>query len=322
MGDDGARYIADLLFANQSITDVNVCNNSIHTDGSNAIFEAVQSNSVLATLVVAKNKIRDEGVKKIAWAIERYAHYLFHPFERHESLRHLDLSTTSFGDKGAIALGLALSENTSLSTLCIDNNHLSESSGLALAEVLDKNTNLTFIDIQGNQIDHSTFLRIRHTLRRNKTNLMLQEPNRLQKELIRLKYTEFLLQEKETALKQCTKDRQKLQHQAQDATNINTSIRTRGDAQKDELQQQNNTEINMKDDFASKIKGKEDEMEKIKVSHEESMQALDAALKQEQAKRTMLEAETKKKEEDLDYFTNHQDKEIEYVANGINFVAK
>ncbi len=77
MGDDGARYVADLLFANETITYINVCNNSIHTDGSNAIFDAVQNNTVITSLLIAKNKIKDEGVKNIAKAIEKYEYKIW-----------------------------------------------------------------------------------------------------------------------------------------------------------------------------------------------------------------------------------------------------
>ena len=50
-------------------------------------------------------------------------------------------------------------------------------------------------DVRGNQLDHPTYLKIKKVLQRNKTDKMLIEPNKLKKEVIRLKYVQKLLQD-------------------------------------------------------------------------------------------------------------------------------
>lgn len=67
--------------------------------------------------------------------------------------------------------------------------------GLAIVDLLEKNHTIVSFDVRGNQLDHPTYLKIKKLMQRNKTDKMLVEPNKLRREVIRLKYVRHLLEE-------------------------------------------------------------------------------------------------------------------------------
>ena len=89
----------------------------------------------------------------------------------------LFLKRLGISDEGAVSFAIALTQNVSLLSLRLYNNHLSEDAGKALSELLIRNNTIVSIDIKGNQIDHSTYLKIKKTLKRNKVTKMQIEPN-------------------------------------------------------------------------------------------------------------------------------------------------
>ena len=110
--DDGARYIAGLLYHNFSgLCELNIDHSSITDVGAKTFADAFHQNSTLMELSVSNSNIGDTGAEALADS-------LYH----NSTLKELCLSFNSIGDAGAIALAKALHHNSTIRRLMLHGN--------------------------------------------------------------------------------------------------------------------------------------------------------------------------------------------------------
>ncbi|KAL9653145.1 hypothetical protein ABK040_006361 [Willaertia magna] len=288
IGDEGAEAVAEYLNEKHTLTYLNLSDNDITDIGALKLVDSLlSSENTLHTLILSDNKIGNNGAKGISKCIE----YPCSP------LQIIDLSSCGIGDPGGVALFVALTCNSTLATLKLYNNYLSESSGSAAIDLLDKNRTINSIDLKGNQLDHSTFLKIEKILIRNKTEKMLVEPNKLKRELIRLKYAGHLLNEATIKLNRQSERRKEAETRLE---RINEEISSTKEETKSLVK-----------DFAKQIDDEEDRIRYFQSKIEEKLkekQIQDKAFKQKfDSLREIQESENLNKEQ--------AEKELEEAKN-------
>ena len=99
------------------------------------------------------------------------------------------------GTERAIAMGVALASNRVLSALLLADNHISDDGGTAFAALLDKNRSLQRCTMNGNSVQHATITQIAKIAARNKQIKQDEVPSRLRREVIKLHYQMYKLEE-------------------------------------------------------------------------------------------------------------------------------
>ena len=111
--DDGARYIAGLLYHNFSqLCKLETDDCSITDVGAKTLADALHQNSTLTELCLNNNDIGDAGAKALADALHH-----------NSTLKELHLEQNSIGDAGAVALAKALHHNSTLQRLQLHGNN-------------------------------------------------------------------------------------------------------------------------------------------------------------------------------------------------------
>ncbi len=175
---DGADAVAEYVHNNETLTYINLTDNEISAAGTIQIAKALMGNSVMSHLLLSQNKIGNEGTVALSDILQHENCGLVHLEVNSCGMSFFIFSNVlGISDEGAVSLAIALTQNVSLLSLRLYNNHLSEDAGKALSELLIRNNTIVSIDIKGNQIDHSTYLKIKKTLKRNKVTKMQIEPN-------------------------------------------------------------------------------------------------------------------------------------------------
>eukprot|EP01064_Diplonema_japonicum_P032621 TRINITY_DN6175_c0_g1_i2.p1 TRINITY_DN6175_c0_g1~~TRINITY_DN6175_c0_g1_i2.p1 ORF type:complete len:641 (+),score=100.86 TRINITY_DN6175_c0_g1_i2:1062-2984(+) len=162
------------------------------------IARALCTGPSLTCLILSHNKL-GEGVCNLAPSLEE-----------NPTLQILELESCRIRDQGCIALGVSLVSNTAMHTLRLGNNLISDDGGKGFAALLTKNKELQKVATKGNQIEHTTAMQIRDILNRNKESKTNEEPQRLQKEVVRLHYQRSRLHEANEELRECQQQRQKV----------------------------------------------------------------------------------------------------------------
>jgi len=88
------------------LTELNISNNKIGSEGAAALASALRVNRVLKTLDLFNNRIGDEGAKALASALRVNG-----------VLKSLNIHRNNIGDKGAAAIGEALRGNGVLKSI-------------------------------------------------------------------------------------------------------------------------------------------------------------------------------------------------------------
>jgi Ran GTPase-activating protein (RanGAP) involved in mRNA processing and transport len=122
---DGAKYfddtavtiLAHALHGNESVTHMNLANNTFESDGAKALADWLATNPPLVELSLAGNSIGDLGVEYLSAALQKNTH-----------LAKLNLANNGIGDRGVEYLLDALKFNDALQVLVI----LSEKNDIAM----------------------------------------------------------------------------------------------------------------------------------------------------------------------------------------------
>jgi Ran GTPase-activating protein (RanGAP) involved in mRNA processing and transport len=113
LGDEGARYLANTLRLNTSITTLVLETNNISSEGAGAIADALATNTTLAMLDLTGNNIRSQGARAIADALAT-----------NTTLAMLDLTGNNISSQGARYLADTLRLNNPLITLYLEGNDI------------------------------------------------------------------------------------------------------------------------------------------------------------------------------------------------------
>jgi Ran GTPase-activating protein (RanGAP) involved in mRNA processing and transport len=160
--DLGARYFSDILSHNSTLVVLDLSDNTIGDAGVEHLANALCSNTTLKTLALKKlSKLGDEGVKALADTLgdnsslecldlsgnegisDEGVEALAKALHTNTTLKRLEMKATSFGDRGARALGYALCHNSSLECLDLSGNEgIGEEGVCHLVQGLTKNVSI------------------------------------------------------------------------------------------------------------------------------------------------------------------------------------
>jgi Ran GTPase-activating protein (RanGAP) involved in mRNA processing and transport len=187
--DTAILVLCQSLAINGTMTHLNLQRNAMTEAGATELARSLLRHPALVHLALAHNKIKDEGTCALASMLEVNG-----------SIQTLDLENTWVGDRGAIALGVALATNKSIATLRLSNNHISDEGGNALVALIEKNRSLQHCSLKGNNMYHCTVMHAQRITGRNRQSKQDEVPNKLKKEVIKLHYQMYKLEEAKTEL--------------------------------------------------------------------------------------------------------------------------
>jgi Ran GTPase-activating protein (RanGAP) involved in mRNA processing and transport len=130
--DDGRAILQRLRNNDDTLTTLNLSNNSINSDGAKALADALKSNTALTTLNLSNNSIHDLGAVALACALSS-----------NQTLDTLKLGSSSIRDKGAKFLIAC----NSLKVLCLAGNSITTGCLMELANKLKSNKSLEELDV-------------------------------------------------------------------------------------------------------------------------------------------------------------------------------
>lgn len=104
------------------------------------------------------------------------------------TIKKFDFSSCRLNDTGLLYLINALANNKIISHIKLVDNFFSEHIESVLLQTLNKNTSLIDIQLQRNRLSHSCLAKIKKISVRNKCIIEEDEPNKLKKEIYRLRY--------------------------------------------------------------------------------------------------------------------------------------
>ena len=205
--DDAAvQILCSSLATNTVVNTIDMQRNLITSFGAVELAKVLLRNRSVACLGLGQNRLEDEGTCALASAIET-----------NRFLEEIDLSETWTGDRGLIALGVSLANNSTLSVVKFGNNHVSDDGGTAFVALLSKNKTLQHCHLKGNSIFHSTILRINKVLSRNRTAKSEETPNKLRKEVIKLHYQLYKLEEAKSQLAEQRDDKARVERSMEES---------------------------------------------------------------------------------------------------------
>jgi len=103
-------------------------------------------------------------------------------------IKKFDFSSCRLNDTGLLYLINSLQNNKVISNMKLVDNFFSENIEAVLLQTLNKNTSLIDIQLQRNRLSHSCLTKIKKIAVRNKCIIEEDEPNKLKKEIYRLRY--------------------------------------------------------------------------------------------------------------------------------------
>ena len=127
IGDAGALALAQALYHNSTLKELDLSNNSISDAGAVTLAQALHHNSTLKELCLSNNSISDAGAVALAQALHHNA-----------TLKELDLSNNSISDAGAVTLAQALHYNSTLKKLYLSNNSISDAGAVKYSDVIGR----------------------------------------------------------------------------------------------------------------------------------------------------------------------------------------
>eukprot|EP01028_Stygiella_incarcerata_P007593 TRINITY_DN3150_c0_g1_i1.p1 TRINITY_DN3150_c0_g1~~TRINITY_DN3150_c0_g1_i1.p1 ORF type:complete len:645 (-),score=215.91 TRINITY_DN3150_c0_g1_i1:1222-3156(-) len=280
--DEGAVAIADMLETNNTIVRLDVRGNAISPVGGTALARALVHNETLQFLLLSSNPIGDPGGVEIARCLQM-----------NHSLTTLEMDDTRVGDEGLVAIGTALVHNETLKNLRLKQNHITDLAGRAFADIIPANHALLSLDLRGNQLDMASRKRIDVIIKRNRSEVEAQEPQKLERKAISLKYKQEKLQKVQEQLASERRSRRQIDHEISDIEDTMKVIHIDGENRRKDIQHQIHMETTAMEDMEGKVGEKETE---AKTERERMMSALEEAeksLEKEQEKRVHYEEELK-----------------------------
>ncbi|ESL10646.1 hypothetical protein TRSC58_01617 [Trypanosoma rangeli SC58] len=183
--DDAALVpLCHALGTNGALQSLHLDCNAITSEGAVMLARALCRHVFLQEVSLEGNVIRDEGTCAFASMLET-----------NQTLISLNLSHTWMGERALVALGVALVENRTLQRLDVGKNHFSEDAAEAFAALLESNRHLLHCRMHGNSIGHQAVLRIEKITSRNREVHRNVEKDGLEKNVIRLHYQMYKLDE-------------------------------------------------------------------------------------------------------------------------------
>ena len=157
------QILANILFNNQIVIELNVSQNEISDDGALCISKCIKNNKSLRKLDLSTNGITDLGMCEIVSALEV-----------NQTLQKIDVSHNDVSKVATIAFGEYLKINNTLQELNMSHNKVSDRGIINIAEALKVNTTLKVLDISHNDISDDGVVAVSDCLI---TNRMLKELN-------------------------------------------------------------------------------------------------------------------------------------------------
>lgn len=288
IGEEGSEYIASYLETNNTLEILNLQDNHIGEKGVIAIASALRSNYILKDLNLSKNKCGDPGVAALGVILKS-----------NNSLEYLNLALTGCGDAGALAIFQSLAVNYTIKSLNMSSNHLTDDSGITLEQTLKKaaenlkskrkKSGIKSIILTGNQIDHTTLLRVKKIISKNIQNLQLQQPNKMQNELIRLKYITKQLNDAKIEYENSMSDRKKIESELSSVKDLIEQNKMKNEMEIREIIANIEIEKSTIYDNETKFENRKIEMEKSQVTFENQLDDLEQALASFQKKRKNIQ---------------------------------
>lgn len=334
MGERGAKALFAAFQTDKGLTQLDVENCGVTDDALLVLCQSLAVNATMSTLALRRNAVTDVGVTELARSLLRHASLtqlflaynkikdegacaLASTLESNTLLDSLDLEATWVGDRGAIALGVALANNKSLSTLRLSNNHISDEGGAALVALLEKNRALHICTLKGNNMSHSTVLHAQKVLSRNRQAKQEEVPNKLRKEVIKLHYQMYKLEEAKIEL-----DNQRSKKLELDRTQERLEAQYRQEEaefrkkQKDLLEAQQQQE-NQCQHYEGQMKTIAENYERMVAQHEVDMAAARERYEAEVAEREKAEEEFKKVHQELEQAETLREQRLEELRSKI-----
>ncbi|XP_013388764.1 leucine-rich repeat-containing protein 74A isoform X3 [Lingula anatina] len=171
IGEDGCRYICEMLQDNVSIVRLNVADNNLKTAGAKLLSYMLKMNAGLQALDASGNGFIEHDAKYFASALQDVtfrlkeldlSHNNFSEeggvllgaaLETNDTIEKLNLSWNSLRRKGAIAIGKGLRSNLGVKQLDLSWNGFATEGAKEIAEALQKNSTLVDLDLSSNRID-------------------------------------------------------------------------------------------------------------------------------------------------------------------------
>lgn len=201
--DAGLRVICTSLFTNTGLQSLSLVANYITSVGAVDLGRALCRHPSLRRLRLMGNTLEDEGGCALAFMLSG-----------NSSLEFIDLRSTWLGDRGLIALGRALQLNTTMKSICLGDNHFTESGGQAFTAFLERNQSVVQCEMGATSVPHPTLLRLQNCLQRNAKHLANAEPDALKKEVVRLHFQKYKLQESRLELDHLKEKNNDVKHQS------------------------------------------------------------------------------------------------------------
>eukprot|EP00808_Paulinella_micropora_P022812 g78450.t1 len=157
IGPEGTKAIAAALEVNKILHEINLGWNTIGDAGAQAIGEALKENknSKLSILDISLNYIGPQGAKHIAEAIQVnqsieqiwiQGNWIPVASFRDGKTTNIDLSRKNYGDLDAIIIASLLKVNNSIRSIDLNDNHIGDEGVKAIGLALQNNTTLTTLD--------------------------------------------------------------------------------------------------------------------------------------------------------------------------------
>ncbi|KAK7198962.1 Leucine Rich repeat [Novymonas esmeraldas] len=185
MDDTALVTLCRSLMTNAMLKVLSVRHNRLSADGVVQLGRALCRHPCLERLLLSGNPIEDEGACALATALG----------QPDASLIELDVAQTWLGDRGLIAIGVALQTNASLRVLHVSDNHFSHNGGASFAALMENNTVVVRCDLGATSVPHHVVLRLGRTTSRNRARADNADADALKAEVVRLHYQKYKLLE-------------------------------------------------------------------------------------------------------------------------------
>lgn len=139
----GALAMAEAVRCNDVLESLDMNSNEVGERGAEELAEALRQNTKLDTLDLANNQIGPKGLIPLAELLRR---------NRNRTLRHLALGNNNIGAEAIVTLAGVLRKNNTLVDLSLDLNAVGDKGAEALGEAISSNHALQRLDLSNNGI--------------------------------------------------------------------------------------------------------------------------------------------------------------------------
>ncbi|CAG9570477.1 conserved hypothetical protein [Leishmania major strain Friedlin] len=185
MDDTALHTLCRSLTTNAMLKVLSMRHNNLSPDGVVQLGRSLCRHPCLERLLLSGNAIEDEGACALATALG----------QPDAPLVELDLVKTWLGDRGLIAIGVALQANTLLRVLRVSDNHFTHNGGASFAALLERNNYVVQCELGATSVPHHILLRVERTTARNCTRAANADADALKAEVVRLHYQKYKLLE-------------------------------------------------------------------------------------------------------------------------------